>query len=208
MNWTWSPFLDFLRMRGEPHGLERVKKIQAYMRKLAAFDPHMEHLGYPKSRRAKPAPDAVDLAPDAILTHLAKTDWDGHTEFDNHYRNNIFVELVTIPSREQLEVDYSTFEKNRLTVSQTHLLWQQPDQLRELLKMGIEHWECDEAAITPPQGVNGDNAWVFWLRWKKDGTKWTWEREVMGEPASAEPWLGGTLYIWPENAPWLPTTNR
>ena len=90
-----------------------------------------------------------------------------------------------------------------------------PDFLEAIMLAIMEVFDTDNADIC--RIVKTDKAppgfslfRMHWKTWVKQGGSgpWPyspdWEQAICGEPATAEPWHGGTLYIWPQYAPWLP----
>ncbi len=93
-----------------------------------------------------------------------------------------------------------------LSVSFARKFFHEPDTVRAVIELAIDHWGGQEASVsyTLRNAQDDDFDWCFWIRWLKAGhTSHAVNIEPFGVPSSAEEWLGGTLYTWPEHAPWL-----
>lgn len=81
--------------------------------------------------------------------------------------------------------------------------------LKAMLKAEIEVFGADLGEVwTSWPGHAEDPIVLFWhwLWWVREGQAWPPDHprfnQAQGNPSSAEPWLGGTLYTWPEYEPW------
>jgi hypothetical protein len=91
-------------------------------------------------------------------------------------------------------------------------LWRDPERLRELLRVLIETWGAETAAIRQhmsgpsypaPDGVGtiADSWNEGWLYWQRDDVAKPAYYKPPGPASSSEPWLNGSLLVFDEWAP-------
>jgi hypothetical protein len=82
-----------------------------------------------------------------------------------------------------------------------------PEVPMAILKAEIEGFGAHKGQIYSPRHSEPLDT-PIWLLWIKDGVPWEVAIEnyrldpAQGPHTSAEPWLGGTLYTWPDYEPW------
>ena len=74
-----------------------------------------------------------------------------------------------------------------------------PDLIRSILALAIDHWDATEAAAYRWKLMGEDRVWLHWLR---DGTPPVQTKRTIpdGSDAKTKAYRGGILYQWPENA--------
>ena len=147
-----------------------------------------------------------------------KTFEDSRSEYSS--RDRYIVEYWNRRTNESEAIVYQVFcndsaDGNGISLADLPLALNTPDFLEAIMLSIMEVFDTDSADIgsivktdKAPPGFS--LARLYWKTWFKQGGggPWPdvpdWKKAICGEPATAEPWHGGTLYTWPQYAPWLP----
>ena len=156
-----------------------------YLESLEAVEPSLAHVGLdnPSPDKAR-RPELADLIRALRRNSLVLSLYDGD--------DDTATRRITYSSG-------SPMAPARTDIGAKPDLMTRSDALRRILSHGIEHWEAHEAGV---YRIDEEAKHRFWLRWRPDDVPSPIPRLPL-EPgwASAEPWLGGTLYTWPEHEP-------
>lgn len=103
---------------------------------------------------------------------------------------------------------FGKHDGNRLTVDELPEPLNNAACVSRVLTTGVEAFGAISAEVFTLLHRSDPSGWEVrhWQVWLREGRPWPPAgrrfQESQGAYSSAEPWLGGTLYTWPEYEPW------